>query len=177
MGFSTTPQELDVVKTCDLKLETLGGVDNDNFALILPAYDSPDKIPSVEDPGTQHLLGVRHKMTWQSGTRWARAAELELLQSSGEPHVIRLEPVLRFNMLGIGYVHPEWGHGLWKGEQALAGESWNTQDLDPLDVRHRHVQQVVRAKLGEREGVGVLEQIVIGPYAPYEFKHQMDGAD
>ncbi len=175
--FFWAPLHFDDVCTHAASFEDAQGKPWDNFGLILPTYDSPDKIPGVEDPAVQHLLGVRHKLAWQPGTRWARSAELELLQSSGEPHTIRLEPMLRFNMLGIGYVHPEYGHGMWKGEQALAGESWRTQDLDPLDVRHRHVQQVVRAKFGEREGVGVLEQIVIGPYAPYGFKHQMDGAD
>ncbi len=171
------PLQFDDLCTHAVTEEDADGQPWDNFALLIPAYASPDDIPGVEDPAVQRLLGVRHKIAWQPGTRWARSAELELLQASGESQVIRVEPILRANMLGLGYIHPEWGHGLWKGEQALAGESWRTQDLDPLDLRHRHVQQVVRAKFGEREGVGVVEQLVIGPHAPYGFKHQMDGAD
>ena len=69
-------------------------------------------------------------------------------------------------MLGLGYLHPEWGHGLWKGEDAFGGESWTLADLDPMEPRHLHVQQLCRARWGEREGVGVLEQLVIGPHAP-----------
>ena len=175
--FLWAPLQFEDVCTHAGSFEDAEGQPWDNFALLIPAYEKPADIPGVEDPGVQPLLGVRHEIDWQPGTRWGRSAVLRLLQSSGDPHVIELEPILRFNMLGIGYVHPEWGHGIWKGEQALAGESWRTQDLDPLDIRHRHVQQVVRARFGEREGVGVLEQIVIGPYAPYGFKHQMDGAD
>jgi hypothetical protein len=35
---------------------------------------------------------------------------------------------------------------------------------------------VVRATDGERTGIGVLEQIVIGPYAPAGFTEFFDGA-
>ena len=41
---------------------------------------------------------------------------------------------------------------------------------------HLHTQQVVRASDGEREGVGVLEQVVVGPYAPAGFESWFDGA-
>jgi hypothetical protein len=119
---------------------------------------------------------VRHTIEWRPGTRWARAAELELLRPGGEPERIRLEPLLRFHMLGIGYQHPEWGHGVWKGDEALAGESWKTDELNPLLPHHLHVQQVVRAEWGGRRGVGVLEQIVLGPYPRYGFRELFDGA-
>ena len=45
-----------------------------------------------------------------------------------------------------------------------------------LTVRPAHVQQVVRARDGEEHGVGVLEQIVVGPYAPAGFASAFDGA-
>jgi hypothetical protein len=34
----------------------------------------------------------------------------------------------------------------------------------------------MRARMGKETGVGVLEQLAIGPYAPYGFKEFMDGA-
>ena len=39
-----------------------------------------------------------------------------------------------------------------------------------------HVQQVVRASDGERMGIGVLEQICVGPYKPAGFIDLFDGA-
>jgi hypothetical protein len=48
--------------------------------------------------------------------------------------------------------------------------------LDPLAPEHVHTQQVVRATDGTRQGVGVLEQVVIGPYAPAGFTDYFDGA-
>lgn len=129
-----------------------------------------------EERGLERMARVGHRISWQPGTRRARAAELVLEPHRGEPHVIRLEPLLTFQMLGIGYFHPEWGHGLWKGEQAVGAETWKLADLDPLDLRHLHVQQLCRARLGAREGVGVLEQLVIGPHAPSGFRELLDGA-
>jgi hypothetical protein len=79
-------------------------------------------------------------------------------------------------MKGIGYTHPEWGHGRWKGELAIAGESWKSADLDPLAFDNLHIQQVMRARTGSEEGVGVMEQFCIGPHAPSGFTDLIDGA-
>jgi hypothetical protein len=79
-------------------------------------------------------------------------------------------------MKGIGYTHPEWGHGMWKGELALGGESWRSDDLDPMALDNQHIQQVVRARLGDEVGIGVLEQICFGPHARYGFKEFLDPA-
>ena len=89
---------------------------------------------------------------------------------------MQLEPILRFQMKGIGYLHPEWAHGTWKGELAVAGESWKSDDLDPLAPENLHVQQVVRARMGDRTGIGVLEQLCLGPHAPSGFREFLDGA-
>jgi len=48
--------------------------------------------------------------------------------------------------------------------------------LDLLQPENIHVQQVVKATDGSRVGIGALEQIVIGPYAPAGFQSMLDGA-
>jgi len=150
--------------------ETPDGVPWDNHARILPAYDTPEKIPGIEDPGVKHFLGVSHEIRWQPGTRWASSASLTFQGTDGAGPVIELEPILRFQMLGLGYVNPDWGHGHWKGDLLVGGETWRPSELDPLDFRYRHVQQVVKARYEGHEGVGVLEQIVFGPYERYGFE-------
>lgn len=135
-----------------------------------------DEPTDPEERRLQRMPRVRHRIRWQPGTRRARDAELVLEPLRGDPHVIHLEPLLSFQMLGIGYLHPEWGHGLWKGDEAVGAEEWKLSELDPLDFRHLHVQQLSRARWGEREGVGVLEQLVIGPHAPSGFRDLLDGA-
>ncbi len=122
------------------------------------------------------MQAVEHDVDWQPGTRRARAARLRLTPAGGAAEEVELEPLLTFQMLGLGYLHPEWGHGLWKGESASAVERWTLADLDPLDPRHIHVQQLCRVRCGGQTGVGVLEQLVIGPHGPSGFRELFDGA-
>jgi len=142
----------------------------------LPAYSDPSAFPNVADPREQRAARVAHQIRWEPGTRRARRARIELVSHAGESSVIALEPLLSFQMLGLGYLHPEWGHGLWKGNEAFGAEAWQPAELAPLDPRHIHVQQLCRARWGEREGIGVLEQLVIGPHRPSGFTSLLDGA-
>ena len=65
---------------------------------------------------------------------------------------------------------------MWKGELEIGHESFDPRQVDPLAPENLHVQQVVRATDGERNGIGVLEQVCIGPYAPAGFTAMLDGA-
>jgi len=129
-----------------------------------------------DETAIQTMAAVDHRVRWRAGTRRADAADLTLVPHSDAAHTIALEPLLTFQMLGLGYVNPEWGHGHWKGEEAVGGSAWTLADLDPLDPRHLHVQQLCRARMGGRVGLGVLEQLVIGPHAPSGFGDLFDGA-
>ena len=143
---------------------------------VLPVYDDPADIPGAEDPRTEMLAGVEHHLSYLPGTRRASAATIELVREGGEVEAVDLEPLLCFRMKGIGYLHPEWGHGMWKGELAIGGEMWKVADLDPMAIENQHIQQVVRATSGDQVGVGVLEQIAFGPHARYGFTELLDPA-
>jgi hypothetical protein len=143
---------------------------------IVPVYAGPGEIPGIEDPGIQHLPLAEHNLVYEPGTRRAESASLVLRDRAGVREEIELEPLLCFRMKGLGYTHPEWGHGRWKGELAIGGESWKSTDLDPLALENLHIQQVMRARSGGREGVGVMEQLCLGPHAGYGFKEILDGA-
>lgn len=143
---------------------------------LVPLLASPDAPVDLAEPAAERVADVDHRITWRPGTRRADAATLTLRPSGDDPLVVELEPILDFQMLGIGYLHPEWGHGMWKGEEAVGVESWRLDELDPLAPSHLHVQQLVRVRLGEETGTGVLEQLVIGPHAPSGFTDLLDGA-
>ncbi len=145
-------------------------------AAIVPVYESLDEIPRGEDPGRRDMASASHRIEWVSGTRLPARAEIELVSKQGEKHLISLEPLIRFHMLGIGYQHPEWGHAFWKGDEAIGSESWNLDDLDLLDYKHIHVHHVCRARMGDRTGVGTLETVVFGRHDPSGFKSILDGA-
>ena len=62
------------------------------------------------------------------------------------------------------------------GELATSGESWNLNEVDPVAPENIHIQEVVKVRSGSAEGVGVLEQLVVGPYPRYGFKKFFDAA-
>jgi hypothetical protein len=45
-----------------------------------------------------------------------------------------------------------------------------------MAIENQHIQQVVRATSGDRQGIGVLEQICFGPHARYGFTELLDPA-
>jgi hypothetical protein len=144
--------------------------------IIAPLYDREADVPGVLDGRDQRMATARHRIQYHRGTRLAASAEIDLVSHDDEVRTITLEPILKFQMKGLGYGHPEWGQGMWKGELATGSESFDPRQLDMLAREHLHTQQVVRAHDGERSGIGVLEQVVVGPYAPAGFEAFFDGA-
>ncbi len=143
---------------------------------VVPAYESPELIPGVEAQSEPKIVRVEHQLRYRAGTRRAAGATIALIERGGERREIQLEPLICFQMKGIGYTHPTWGHGHWKGDLAIGGESWRCDDLDPMAIENQHVQQVMRATSAGKTGVGVLEQLAIGPHARYGFKEFLDPA-
>jgi|TARA_B110000438_G_scaffold301184_1_gene355433 hypothetical protein len=144
--------------------------------IVAPLFASEEAIPDVETSADERMATARHRVNYVPGSRLASSAEIDLVNLAGETRTIALEPILKFQMKGLGYGHPEWGQGVWKGELAVGGESFDPRQLDLLARENLHVQQVVRATDGTRTGIGVLEQAVVGPYAPAGFTEFFDGA-
>ncbi|MEO8296280.1 MAG: hypothetical protein ABI574_00585 [Burkholderiales bacterium] len=136
------------------------------FADIIPAHPTNSGFDVVDDSGIEAAAAGQHRLQFEPGSRFVSHAEIDLLRGK-ETMTISLEPLLRFHMLGIGYFHPDWSHGTWHGEEAIHSESWKVADLDRQEPRHQHIQQVVRARCGDRVGVGVLEQAIQGPHERY----------
>lgn len=144
--------------------------------IVAPLFASEKAIPDVAMSTDERMATARHRVNYVPGSRLASSAEIDLVNLAGETRTIALEPILKFQMKGLGYGHPEWGQGVWKGELAVGGESFDPRQLDLLARENLHVQQVVRATDGTRTGIGVLEQAVVGPYAPAGFTEFFDGA-
>ncbi len=142
----------------------------------VPVYSNVDQVPVGDEPGYLEMKKALHRIKWKKGTRHPETAELELHPRSGDVMIITLEPMLEFYMLGIGYQHPEWGHAVWKGEEAIARETLIQAELDPLDYKHIHIHKIVKARMGDLEGVGTLETVVFGRHDPSGFIDFLDGA-
>ncbi len=141
----------------------------------VPTYDNIKDIGIGEEPDLVEMKTAKHNIQWRKGTRHCESAELELHAKDGVKK-IDLHPIMQFQMLAIGYQHPEWGHAFWKGDNVIAREEWVIDELDPLDYKHIHIHQIVKAKSGELEGIGILETVVFGRHDPSGFEDILDGA-
>lgn len=126
--------------------------------------------------GERHLAAHDPVLDWRSGTRNVAAASVALAGG-----MLRFEPGGSFFMLGLGYGHPTWGHGINRGIADVEREDLVTAELDRRLPQHFHVQALSRvtwrdADGRERIGRGVLEQLAIGPYAPAGFTGLADPA-
>ncbi|MCF2526238.1 hypothetical protein [Yinghuangia soli] len=150
----------------------------DGFAI--PAPDRPyDRVPQVTghgDAGVLRLEPLGDRLTFAPGTRRVTRAEFDVRMPDGSTQTLELEPLRHIMMKGLGYTSPEWGHGLWKGEDATGRETWKLDEADPGDFTAQHLHHVVKARIGDREGVGFLEQIIFGPHRQYGFTELLDGA-
>ncbi|MFV0309218.1 MAG: hypothetical protein ACK5OX_15905 [Desertimonas sp.] len=144
--------------------------------LTAPLFDTEDDVPPPAVATDTHAATAAHRITYHPGTRLAASAELDLVDLDGTTRTISFDPLLRFQMKGLGYGHPSWPQGAWQGELAIHGETYDNETLDLLAPENIHVQQVCRVHDGQRTGIGVLEQIVVGPYAPGGFTDMFDGA-
>lgn len=133
-------------------------------------------IAATGDAEPETMAEARHRLVLCSGTRHAKSCEISLVDRRGEEHRIDLEPFLPFYMMGIGYTHPEWSHGVYKGELEVGAERFSTKDVDPRLFHFQHVQWLCRARMEGEQGVGVLEQLIIGPHAPTGLADVLDMA-
>ena len=139
-----------------------------------------DPIPDGAAPwSTAGVTGVprpslRARLRARAGARSNGAEFWFEHPEEGEVH-IELEKVFTFRMRGIGYSHPYWGHGTSHGELETGRESIKLDDFDPLDWSSLHLQNLVIARMGDRTGVGVLEEAHFGPHTPSGLTGFLDG--
>lgn len=136
----------------------------------------PDGAPPVPIKESQAEL------RFKSGTRHAASAKLifNAPDPQSEPITIELDPRFQFYMSGLGYMNPTWGHGSYKGDNAMGYEAFDLATLNEGSPLFLHVQTFCRATMNEggqtHEGAGILEQFIIGPHAPSGFKDILDPA-
>ncbi len=133
----------------------------------------------VGDGGTeQHFDAATFDADWQSGSRRVAAMTADL----GAGRSLTLNPTGPvFAMSGLGYTHPLWGHGLDHGaDLAVANDSLTDAERAWGNPLAMHIQALVTAELSDggstHRGIGVLEQLFVGPHAPTGLAGLMDAA-
>jgi hypothetical protein len=146
------------------------------YAAVLPALPRPmEPVTTAAAAAARTFPDPRCSVRLRAGTRHAAGATLFFGRSAGEDDAseisIELEPRFELFMSGLGYMHPEWGHGRNRGELAVGYDAERLSDVDRNDLLHLHVQALCDARMrmpdgSERSGQGVLEQLVLGRHAP-----------
>jgi hypothetical protein len=152
--------------------DVTGHVSNTRAAIV------PD---GADASGIEEIVDPRIDIVFKSGTRHAKQATVFLNRRDKPPIRIEFEPVARFQMRGIGYLHPQWNHGGYKGELVVEREDIQLAEVDVLKMENMHIQAFSHVRLiedgkPEEIGFGAFEQMVLGPYAPYNFKGMFDPA-
>ncbi|WP_077101631.1 hypothetical protein [Mycobacterium terramassiliense] len=125
--------------------------------------------------GVRECQNLRYQLNWAPGRREITRADIWFDDpADGEVH-IELTKAFTFRMRGIGYWHPYWAHGSMHGQLETGRDSIRLDDFDPRDFSSVHVQNVVTAKMGKHKGIGVLEQLHLGPHAPSGLTGFLDG--
>lgn len=131
-------------------------------AVIAPDGCGPESLTEYHAP----------RMTTQlaNGTRWPGHGVLEF----GHERLV-LEPLSRFQMRGLGYTSPRWGHGLDHGILEVEREDIDLAAAEPARPDNLHVQMLCRVTDQHGAvGMGVFEQLAIGDYAPLGLKGLAD---
>lgn len=134
-------------------------------------------LSGMEEP--KEAWSVAYDMKWQAGTRHMESFRLRY-GFRDEEVVLEFQPVRHFQMFGLGYMHPDWTHGAWKGELEVGGDRFQLPVPDPMAPHHIHVQTLSRVTCtkssGTTTGVGILETLVLGVHEPSGFTGLFDPA-
>ncbi|WP_447760352.1 hypothetical protein [Sphingopyxis panaciterrae] len=127
--------------------------------------------------GERHYADPAFAAEWQPGTRRLNKLTADFDASTR----LTLDPSGPiFAMSGLGYTHPVWGHGFDHGDLEVTHDSLSETERRWGNPLAMHVQALIRADLtdGDRSdsGVGVLEQLFVGPHAPTGLTGLLDPA-
>lgn len=87
-----------------------------------------------------------------------------------------------FYMQGLGYIHPQFNHGTHHGPLHVAHDEIALDEAEAAlrsgKMENLHIQHLARIALEvngqSHEGLGVIEQLFIGPHAPSGFTDLLD---
>lgn len=128
-------------------------------------------VAPIGDGGPVEHDDVESVIEFGPGTRRARKATIFYRGAGSHEARVELTPRFHFYMPGIGYMDPEWGHGHFKGDLAVGYDSYELAAVDDNQPGLLHIQAFCDATLTRgseslKHGVGVLEQLIVGPHTP-----------
>jgi hypothetical protein len=127
----------------------------------------------VHDEGSriEHLHGAWMDMEYILGTRYPANAVVTATDEAGGSYRFEITPRARFYLSGIGYMNPEWSHGLNKGPLTIGYD----ESASNAGAKHgpgtEHAQSTSSVTLTLPDGKvlsghGCFESLVLGRHSP-----------
>ena len=126
----------------------------------------------VHDDGRiEHLHDARLAVEFTPGTRFPCGGVVTARDESGGAYQVEVGAGPRFFMTGLGYMNPDWTHGLNKGPLALGYDEIVTSGVVKHEAPYQHMQAFAPLRMtlpgGEvLTGHGSFESIVMGRHDP-----------
>lgn len=127
--------------------------------------------------GTEILSTPKKIITYEENSRRIARAEVISRKNDGSEVKLIIQPKYRMFMCGLGYMHPDWGHGMYQGENESMYDTYDLKE-DPHDPPFLHVQAISNFTITMNNqtyrGTGVLEELLIGKHKPSGFEGLLD---
>jgi hypothetical protein len=127
----------------------------------------------VHDEGSriELLQGARMEMEYVPGTRYPANAVVTATDAAGRTYRFEIAPHARFYLSGIGYMNPEWAHGLNKGPLTIGYDEIASNAGAMHGPGTEHVQSTSSVMLTLPNGKvlsghGCFESLVLGRHTP-----------
>lgn len=122
----------------------------------------------------ERLREARIEPVLAPGTRWPSAGVITARDKAGGEYRVELSSHRRFYLYGLGYTHPEWGHGFNKGPLAVGYDECEVDEVTAYAPPHIHAQAFATMKMTTPdakvlEGIGAFESFGMGPHARLGF--------
>ena len=130
----------------------------------------------LDEAAAEPMATVDHRVRWRRARAGPAARRSCSRRTVARRSRSRSSPSSRSRCAASDISIPSGDTVSGRGPRWSTASRWTLADLDPMDPRHLHVQQLCRARCGSDEGLGVLEQLVIGPHAPSGFTSILDPA-
>jgi hypothetical protein len=123
----------------------------------------------VHDDGrTEHLHAASVATRDHAGTRWPVSAVISAFDDAGKAWRITAEMGERTYLSGIGYMHPDWGHGVNKGPLAIGYDEIRKSEVTGFGPPWVHNQAFARLTMETPDGrsiggTGTFETLSMGP--------------
>jgi hypothetical protein len=132
-----------------------------------------------DDGKVEHLHDASLKVEFYPETRFPRRASIEARDEAGGVYRIEVEAEARFYLSGIGYMNPDWSHGLNKGAFAVGYDEIRTSEIVRYEAPYQHPQAFAQAVMTLPDGTtssgfGCFESIVMGRHEPSGLSSMFD---